>query len=622
MPFLQSGRGSNAGRTVHPAIFHQPLQSILFSRLKGRCRFGFAAVAALLLLGQPSRTAASWFLDGEHFLASVHGELSCQDCHEEVSSSKSHPDPADVNRDPRESFSPDRCADCHQDVVDKIDEGRHARVRRKKGRAAWEKCLDCHDPHYQEPYENRRQAEPEPGAGTERSRPRLAEADAACMDCHGSVPAGASRAAEKVAALCMYCHGETRERPPAGPAVRMPLLDGASYAASTHRKTACTVCHLASAAYPHARQRLGPCGTCHARHDEKVAHDPHLGTTCEACHLAAVEPVREAASGSIAWKLNTEAGRPLEVHRMSWRGGLERCRRCHFPQNRLGAAAQALPAKSILCMPCHAATFSASDPVTLAALAIFALGLASLVMVWVRGSSAIGQEGRGGLAVRLPGALEGFLRVVFSRRMGSILRALFLDAFLQRRLYKQSRVRWAIHGLIFFPVVVRFGYGLAGLLASLLSPQWPPTWVLLDKNAPVTALVSDLTGVLVLLGVALVMARRLRSRPEQRLEGLPRPDWAAYGLLFGVLAVGYILEGMRIAMTGSPPGAAYAFVGCPLSHLLGGAGLDVAFGYVWYAHAVLTGAFVAYLPFSRMFHIVMAPVSIALRAAAGKSEER
>jgi len=29
---------------------------------------------------------------------------------------------------------------------------------------------------------------------------------------------------------------------------------------------------------------------------------------------------------------------------------------------------------------------------------------------------------------------------------------------------------------------------------------------------------------------------------------------------------------------------------------------------------VLTGAFVAYLPFSRMFHIVLAPVLLALNA--------
>jgi nitrate reductase gamma subunit len=33
-------------------------------------------------------------------------------------------------------------------------------------------------------------------------------------------------------------------------------------------------------------------------------------------------------------------------------------------------------------------------------------------------------------------------------------------------------------------------------------------------------------------------------------------------------------------------------------------------------HAILTGAFVAYLPFSRMFHMIMAPVSLAINVDA------
>ena len=40
------------------------------------------------------------------------------------------------------------------------------------------------------------------------------------------------------------------------------------------------------------------------------------------------------------------------------------------------------------------------------------------------------------------------------------------------------------------------------------------------------------------------------------------------------------------------------------------------YGYVWYVHAILTGAFVAYLPFSRMLHMIMAPISLAMNAAA------
>jgi nitrate reductase gamma subunit len=44
------------------------------------------------------------------------------------------------------------------------------------------------------------------------------------------------------------------------------------------------------------------------------------------------------------------------------------------------------------------------------------------------------------------------------------------------------------------------------------------------------------------------------------------------------------------------------------------AGLTGYYGYVWYLHAILTGAFVAYLPFSRLFHIIMAPIVLPMSA--------
>jgi len=81
------------------------------------------------------------------------------------------------------------------------------------------------------------------------------------------------------------------------------------------------------------------------------------------------------------------------------------------------------------------------------------------------------------------------------------------------------------------------------------------------------------------------------------------------------MIIGYLLEGMRMAMTGSPGGAPYAFVGDAVSRMLTGLELTGIYGYVWYLHALLTGAFIVYLPFSRMFHMIMAPVVLAMNAA-------
>jgi nitrate reductase gamma subunit len=57
--------------------------------------------------------------------------------------------------------------------------------------------------------------------------------------------------------------------------------------------------------------------------------------------------------------------------------------------------------------------------------------------------------------------------------------------------------------------------------------------------------------------------------------------------------------------------------------MLAGFELTGIYGYVWYLHAILTGAFLVYLPFSRMFHMIMAPVGLAMNAAdkALKSQE-
>jgi nitrate reductase gamma subunit len=139
--------------------------------------------------------------------------------------------------------------------------------------------------------------------------------------------------------------------------------------------------------------------------------------------------------------------------------------------------------------------------------------------------------------------------------------------------------------------------------------------MLLDKNHPVNGFFFDATGLLIIAGAAAAVLRR-RSSPSANLPGMPGPDRLASGLLAAMVLAGFALEGVRIAMTGYPAGSAYAFVGDAVSRFFEGAsGLEDIYGPVWYLHALLTGAFVAYLPFSRMFHIVLAPALLALNAA-------
>jgi nitrate reductase gamma subunit len=119
---------------------------------------------------------------------------------------------------------------------------------------------------------------------------------------------------------------------------------------------------------------------------------------------------------------------------------------------------------------------------------------------------------------------------------------------------------------------------------------------------------------MVLLGVLLAGFRRIRPN-AQPLEGQPRPDRWALVLLGAAVGAGFIVEGVRMAMAGGPSGADYAFLGGALSRLaIGREGLTGLYPWLWYIHAGLWGAFVAYIPFSRMVHIILAPVVLIANA--------
>jgi nitrate reductase gamma subunit len=344
-----------------------------------------------------------------------------------------------------------------------------------------------------------------------------------------------------------------------------------------------------------------------------VTHDAHLPVSCEACHLKDVVPIKKQESGRVIWETEKGPGEISRLHHMEIRDREGSCERCHFKGNDLGAAAMVLPAKSILCMPCHTATLSRGDTTTILSLVVFLAGTVGFLSYVLTGS--IYRKGRASLFSKFSGLMVSALKHLFSRDIIPILKALFFDVLLQRRLYKRSARRWLIHGLIFYAFLFRFGWGLFALIVSLGWPDWETVWVMLDKNHPVTALGFDLSGALLFAGVGLAFLRGLLGRKEE-MTGIPGQDRLALALIAGIVLVGFFLEGMRIAMTGFPEGSAYAFLGYGLARLFASSSaLPDIYGYIWYVHAVLTGAFIAYIPFSRMMHIILAPVVLAMNAA-------
>ena len=562
----------------------------------------------------PRSAASSWLISPTKFHASVHGQNSCRDCHEDVDQDF-HPNPNDINKSADDFFHVDSCLFCHDNISDDLDQGVHGALK-IENTGEYTNCLKCHDPHYQPPiqeeadlFDSAVPRHEQCGAcHIPRSKlPPWSPEDQACMSCHEYLDPDDVEAGEKMKAVCFHCHADEGSAAQELTGKKAPLIDPDAYDATSHADVTCTICHPQAVGPKHGMQMPGDCGRCHLFHDEKVAHDLHALVSCEACHLSDVQPFRASHSTRILWKSEAKAGEISGIHDMVSTYDDDACRRCHRAGNGMGAAAMILPAKSILCMPCHAATFSVGDPTTLVSLGMFIVGMVLISSTILSGSVA--GKTAGGVWRNMLKALEQAVKTVFSSKFIRVFKVLLLDVLFQRRLYRQSVRRWLIHSLIFYPFVLRFTWGFLGLLGSLWKPDWALVWPMLNKNHPLTAFVFDLTGIMIILGLAFAFVRGRGTHAP----GLPKQDRIALALIAGIVVIGYALEGMRIAMTGGPDGSAYAFLGYAVSRLfIGATSLAETYGYMWYLHAALSGVMVAYIPFSRLLHIIIAPVVLAM----------
>ena len=569
------------------------------------------ALFALVCLCGSAR--ADWLIDEARRHVSAHGRMECLECHGEVVREAQHPNPERVDRGPGEPFTRDRCTGCHDSVESDLQQGEHGGRRLEVG-VDYDRCVGCHNPHEQMRAADAGKFDPARPASSQcgnchEPRNRLPEPsrdDDSCLSCHSRYDVATPAGARASRTLCLACHGRDQIdlRADGRP---VPVVDLGPDGIAPHQNTACRTCHLRSARYGHANQAAADCRQCHVRHPESTAHDAHLAVACEACHLSEVVPVKERHTGAVGFV--RQCGRLSRVHALRAQDGDEACRRCHRHANPVGAAAMVLPAKGILCLPCHPATFSASDATTITALLVFGLGTVLSLSYWL--------SGRSDPAVHAPG------RRPLSARAAAVAKVVFLDGLLQRAFYRRSPGRWLVHALIVWPFVLRFAWGIVAWAGSRWWPgaDWP--WVLLDQNGWANAVFFDATGLMVIAAVALAILYSRSQGAAARLPGMPRHDWISSALLGAIVLVGFLLEGIRIAMTGYPPGSGYAFVGDAVSRFFHRTtGLEDIYGVVWYIHAVLTGGFTAWLPFSRMFHIVLAPVLLAVNASGGRMSVR
>ncbi len=296
-------------------------------------------------------------------------------------------------------------------------------------------------------------------------------------------------------------------------------------------------------------------------------------------------------------------------------------------------------------------------------LIIFLLGLIYRCSTWF--TKNIGIFGKNiSTSQRVLSAGKGIVGVLCSPKILTLLNALVLDVLLQRRILKEDFVRWLAHLLIFYGFMLLL---LMHALESVISET-----IFSDYYSTVNPFLflRDFFGAMVLTGIILTALRRYISKPRRLRTG--RMDHYAIAIVAVIMFSGIALEGLKISSysefermvedyaglddeeeiealeavwvrdygTVSPNLKApfdedliasgrdvhmdncadchasnqWAFTGFATAKILKPAALwlDQTGGgtLLWYIHFIACFIGLAYLPFSKMFHLIATPLTL------------
>ena len=191
--------------------------------------------------------------------------------------------------------------------------------------------------------------------------------------------------------------------------------------------------------------------------------------------------------------------------------------------------------------------------------------------------------------------------------VGGAFWRLFDNALIQRRVLRQP-YPGLMHLAIFWGFVVLFvGTLFVAAKADIGLPVFHGTWYLVLSAA------LDLMGLVAIIGVVMALVRRYVMRPdylENRVE-----DGLILTFLLTVLVTGFWLEGLRIAAAGDP-WAHWTPVGLFFANYLVPTSSSAQLAlhqFLWWLHLLLGVGFILALPFTKLGHILVAPLNILFR---------
>ena len=307
-------------------------------------------------------------------------------------------------------------------------------------------------------------------------------------------------------------------------------------------------------------------------------------------------------------------------------------------------------------------------------LVIFGIGLIYRVSTWFRRKIGIEAENYSGIT-RLSEAVKGIVKVFFSRKIFTLIKVFFLDVLLQLRIFREDFLRWLMHMLIYG------GFMLLLLMHALDNFVTAKLFSGYHATVNPYMFLRDLFGFMVVVGIAIAIFRRFILKvPRLKTSSMDVYAIAIVAVIIfsgiileGVKITSYkAFQGMVSDYAGLDPQAdadeinalesywvqnfalvsphvkgpfdedvlqegqdshesncadchsrpQWAFTGyavaktiTPFAVALDNAGTT---NILWYIHFLACFIGLAYLPFSKMFHIVSTPISLLANAVMDK----
>lgn len=130
------------------------------------------------------------------------------------------------------------------------------------------------------------------------------------------------------------------------------------------------------------------------------------------------------------------------------------------------------------------------------------------------------------------------------------------------------------------------------------------------------SLIFDLIGLLGVIGVLMAAYRRYVQKPENLTYDSSLGNFLALILLLAILVLGFCVEGLRLVRS-EPEWANWSPVGWAVSFLFRSLAENdqiILHRLFWRLHLFLVLIFIAYIPYSRMLHIITGPANIYMRS--------